>query len=387
MFDDDPVDPAPGSPAHALGEHDAQDEQREGAEWDPPRPRPRRRWVWIGAITALSTIVVAVAGWFVRLPYYTISPGSSLDVNERITVKGAPSYQPDGEVRLLFVRQRARVNVWRWLQASLDEDVDLFKEEEFTGGQSPDQVRDEARADMVLAQYSARTVAMRALGYDIDTERDGVRVLYVFADLPAYDLLEEGDVIVAVDGEAVDTSQELGEAIGLHEAGENAEITYVRDGERRTAQVPTEAALDDGRPVIGVQAVPPYDFPVDVEIDTDRIGGPSAGLAMTLSIIDELTPGELTGGQVVAVTGTIDLDGHVGEIGGIAQKAGSARAAHASLFLVPECHDGPYKDECVSDLERARRRAGEMQVVEVATVDEALEALDAAGGEPVEPSA
>jgi len=335
----------------------------------------------------LLIVVVAAVGWFVRLPYYTISPGSSLDVNERVKVSGAPSYEPEGEVRLLFVRQRARVNVWRWLSAALDPDVDLYKERGFTGGQSPEQVRDQGIADMRVAQFAARSVALQAVGYELGPVREGARVLYVFSGMPASDVLSEGDLILAVDGRAVRNSQGLGKAIGRHTAGESVKVTFLRHGTRRTESIKTQAAFDDGRPIIGVQAVPPYDFPVDIEIDTDRIGGPSAGLAMTLSIVDELTPGELTGGEVVAVTGTIDLAGRVGPIGGMSQKVGSARGAGAALFLVPACPHGAAHAECERDLDRARSRAGDMAVEEVATIEDALEVLEAAGGAPVQTEA
>ncbi|MCZ7536004.1 MAG: PDZ domain-containing protein [Acidimicrobiia bacterium] len=344
--------------------------------------RRRARWPWYAGGIVFAVVVVVTAGWFIRLPYYTIAPGSSLNVNERIEVTGARSYPPEGEVRLLFVRQRARVNVWRWLVASFDHDIDLFKEREFTGGQPPAQVRDEARADMAVAQFAARAVALHAVGYDLAEEGEGVRVLYVFDGLPAAGVLEEDDLIVAVDGEAVRTTAELGAAIGHHAPGETVRVTYVRDGERMRSELTTTAAFDDGRPVIGVQAVPPYDFPVEIGIDTDRIGGPSAGLAMTLAIIDELTPGELTGGRVVAVTGTIDLDGNVGPIGGSLRRP-ARRAADAEIFLVPACHEGAYYAECEADLDQARTRAGGMDVEEVASIDDALQALEAAGGAPL----
>ncbi len=77
------------------------------------------------------------------------------------------------------------------------------------------------------------------------------------------------------------------------------------------------------------------DFPVDVKIDPGAVSGPSAGLAFTLTIIDELTPGSLTGGKKVAVTGTMDLGGNVGEVGGVPQKTAAALDAGAKLFLVP----------------------------------------------------
>ena len=134
-----------------------------------------------------------------------------------------------------------------------------------------------------------------------------------------------------------------------------------------------------------------------VDVDTAGIGGPSGGLAMTLAILDDLTPGNLTGGKRTAVTGTIDSDGHVGEIGGIEQKAIAARAAGAKLFLVPQCAT-PSADlsdadkqaadaafaACQTDLERATKRAGsKVKVVPVATFDDALRVLRENGGDPV----
>ena len=119
---------------------------------------------------------------------------------------------------------------------------------------------------------------------------------------------------------------------------------------------------------------PRFTFPLKVSVDTTGIGGPSAGLAMTLAILDDLTPGDLTGGKRVAVTGTIDAAGNVGEIGGIEQKAVAARAAGVQLFIVPQCspNDPPdYLAACKADLARAVEARGEasIKVVPVATFD------------------
>src|SRR5690606_17468676 len=105
-----------------------------------------------------------------------------------------------------------------------------------------------------------------------------------------------------------------------------------------------------------------YDFPVDVEIDTGDVGGPSAGLAFTLGIIDDLTPGDLTGGEDVAVTGTISGNGTVGPVGGTGQKAAAVREAGIELFLVPSADYDAAVDHAGDDLE----------VVAVDTVEEAL---------------
>jgi PDZ domain-containing protein len=115
-----------------------------------------------------------------------------------------------------------------------------------------------------------------------------------------------------------------------------------------------------------------HQIPLTVEIDTQRVSGPSAGLAFTLAIIDQLTPGSLTGGKNIAITGTIGEDGSVGIVGGLKQKAITARRAGAKLMIVP---DGEVAD--------ARSGAGDMKVVGVDTLDDALRVLERAGGAPI----
>ena len=114
-----------------------------------------------------------------------------------------------------------------------------------------------------------------------------------------------------------------------------------------------------------------FSLPFEVAIDSGKVGGPSAGLEFALSILDQLTPGELTGGGKVAVTGTIELDGTVGPVGGVPQKTVTVRRAGAKLFLVPK--------EQVAEAQ-AKATDG-VEVVGVGTLDEAIEALAARGGD------
>ena len=136
----------------------------------------------------------------------------------------------------------------------------------------------------------------------------------------------------------------------------------------------TIAAPDDPtRAIIGIapeDRISDFDFPIDVTIDSGNVGGPSAGLAFTLAVLDVLTPGELTGGHRVAVTGTMSLDGTVGPVGGGAQKAIAVRDAGYEVFLVPS-----------DELEEVREAVGDdVEVIAVDTLDEALAALDSLGG-------
>jgi len=120
------------------------------------------------------------------------------------------------------------------------------------------------------------------------------------------------------------------------------------------------------------------ELPFTVDIDTGSIGGPSAGLAFTLTLIDELSPGELTGSTQVAVTGAINLDGSVGAIGGLRQKASAVDQAGIEVFLVPAA-------QREDDIEAARAAAPDLQIIPVATLDEALEVLVDLGGDPIDP--
>ncbi|MEY3055126.1 MAG: hypothetical protein RL550_1649, partial [Actinomycetota bacterium] len=141
-----------------------------------------------------------------------------------------------------------------------------------------------------------------------------------------------------------------------------------------------ESPSEPGRVIIGFN---PRDtrtvqLPVEIDIDTDSIGGPSAGLAFTLALIDALTPGELSPPGGVAVTGTMSGDGEVGPIGALVQKAVAVRRSGAELFLVPSA-------QSVNDLAAARSAAGPgVEIVPVATLEEAVAALAARGGTPVE---
>jgi PDZ domain-containing protein len=340
--------------------------------WPLPPPVRRPVWPWILGALGSILIVASMVASFVQLPYYTIAPGDALDVNRLVTVHGARRYPPKGAVMLLFIRERSRVNAWRWIQAALDPEIDLVKQRQFAGDADPAEVDAQAVADMTISQNSAKYVALRRLGYKVGVVQR-VSVLAVIAGRPAAGVLRPGDTIVGIDGTSVSTPAELMKVMSAHHRGERVSIRYLRGGRQSVASIRV-AGDKGGHPVIGVYLSRPFKFPLDVRIDTSDIGGPSAGLAMTLSILDELTPGELTGAKRVAVTGQIDTDGRVLPVGGVGQKAVAARHRGAQLFLVP-----------MGEVAEARGRAGSMPVVGVRNLDDALRALHSAGGDPLPP--
>lgn len=348
-----------------------------------PESRGTPRWTkWLLAVCALL-VAVALAGFAIKLPYYSFSPGGTLPLAERVSVKDATTYPSRGDLRLLYVREQSDVNVWQWVRASLDHDIDLVKRQNVTGCDSPAVVGVGDAADMAAAKLTASKVGLQSVGKTVRL-LPGVSVFDTAPGEPAANVLKPNDVIERVDGAAIEQPLDLSRAVARHEVGEDVKLDIVRKGKAQQVSVPV-AKDCHGREVIGVFAMPRYSLPAQVSIDTRGISGPSAGLAMTLAIIDDLTPGNLTGGQRVAVTGTIAPDGSVGEIGAIEQKAVTARTAGAHLFLVPKCTDPSDRSSCEKDLQRARERAGaHVKVVPVATVADALHALEQAGGAPVD---
>ncbi len=333
-------------------------------------------------VFAAVALVVIAAGFAIHVPYTTISPGATVKLVDQIQISGAKTYPtPRGDIRLLFVREQNHVNLWQYLAAQFESDTDVIKDQTVTGGKSPQQVQQEAIDQMTEAKQSATKVALTAAGYKVGNQ---VVVRSTLPGLPAADVLRAGDIIREADGRPVNTNTDLREAVARHRVGDHVTLVVERNNAPVTLQVPV--ALQDNRRVIGVNIDDKFTFPFPVTVDTRGIGGPSGGLAMTLAIYDDLTPGDLTGGKRVAVTGEILDDGSVGEIGGIEQKAAAARAAGARLFIVPRCNeqlDPPdVLASCKKDLERAIKRAGsKVKVVPVSTFQEALQVLRDNGGD------
>jgi Lon-like protease len=354
------------------------------AETQPGR-RPRvPLWGKLGIGSAILLVAVVIAGFLIHVPYSTLSPGDAVPLTDLVHVSGPQTFPAGrGDIRLLFVRERNHVNLWRYLQAQLDADTDVLKDVQLNpNGQSQTLLNEQADQQMADAKNAATKVALEAAGYTV-RPAPGLTVSDFRPGYPAEKALKYGDVILAADGRTITTSRALTEVIGKHRAGEQVTLEILRAGRRRTVKV--GIVNDPNGRVIGILASPRFVFPLKVEVDTSGIGGPSGGLAMSLAILDDLTPGNLTGGQRVAVTGTIGFAGTVGEIGGIEQKAVAARAAGAHLFIVPACTAPETKVSCESDLRRATKRAGaKVKVVAVQTFDEALRVLRQNGGDPVQ---
>jgi Lon-like protease len=351
---------------------------------DPGEPaKPRHPWRWLSALVGL-VLVGIVASLTVYLPYYAYTPGAATDTEGVIKIDGAQSYPSDGEIDYTTVRIQ-HLTPWRAFMAWRDPAIDVVSEASYLGNFSPSENKAFNLQLMGDSKQAAVYVALKKLGYDVPVTGGGAVVQQVSPDVPAASVLKPGDVIVAVDGTPVHLDSDLGPILEPHKPGDEVSLTIERPsgtGDPNAApnyetitQSVKLAARDDGTALIGIapgtRADAKFDFPVNVDIDSGSVGGPSAGLAFTLGVIDALTPGELTGGQKVATTGTISLDGSVGAVGGVKQKTVTVERAGAKVFLVP-----------ASEADEAREAAGnsDLKIVPVEDVDDALAALAQMGG-------
>ena len=327
----------------------------------------------LGILAAAGSLFALV----VELPYYAISPGSARATEPTVEVAGTESF-PAGE-ELLFttvtVGQR-RVNGFEWLEAQLVSDIELVPAERIERGQTPEDLQRLNQQLMDASEVTAVVVALEHLGYDV-VSGTGALVDDVVAGAPADGVVEPGDTVVRAADRRVERVEDLVAEIDSRRPGAPLRLVLdPEDGPRRrvTVQLGAFPELPDA-PFLGVSGLTTrdleLDYPFDVTIDPGQVGGPSAGLAFTLAVLDVLTPGDISNGIPVAVTGTIDGLGRVGQVGGVDFKALAAERAGAELFLVPAGEE---------DL-AASRVGDDLQVVPVATLQDALEAFDDLGAD------
>jgi PDZ domain-containing protein len=375
----DPDDEAAGEP----GEPGELGESAEAAEPGEPvgseateASRIRRRRRYVAGVTVGVVLAMIVALGFVRVPYYRLSPGSLYPTEQLIAVDGVTSYRDEGgQIDFTTVSSR-RATVIDAALAWFDPAIELVDADKVDGGNAPDQTRQINLESMDDSKRDAQVAALRKLGYPVEVTGTGALVKGVAPDRPAAGVLNQNDAIVEIDGTPIHLAEEAIKAIGARHPGDVMKLKVESAPGQPAHEVSATLAArndDPTKPVLGVEIGTrdtQFKLPFSMSIDTRDVGGPSAGLALTLGIIDVLTPGSLSGGKHVATTGTIAPDGTVGRIGGIQQKAYLAQRSGIDLFLVPN-----------EELDDARKYAGNVNVVGVSNLDDALRALADNGGD------
>ena len=316
-------------------------------------------------ILALAVLfVLAFGAAYVRLPYYAEGPGPAREVQPLIDVGEEPRYDSSGKLIMTTV-SFAPVTALQALRAWLDPAVRVVGEDViYPDDVDPEFEQQRSRSEMDQSKIAATMVALGELAGYPKEHGDGALIQGTAPECPAFNRLFSGDLILAVDGSQVSTSRQADRAIDAVPVDEAITFEVRAAGETHDVEV-TRAPCFEGEPepLLGISIVPAFPFPV--EISSGGVGGPSAGLMFALGLYDILTPGDITEGRTIAGTGVIDPDGTVAPIGGITDKVVAAERAGATVFLVPT--------DNMAELDGVE--TGDMELVAVATFDDALAAL------------
>ncbi|MFM7494721.1 MAG: S16 family serine protease [Acidimicrobiaceae bacterium] len=352
-------------------------------------PRQRNMWWALPILTIVWLVTGAlITSSLVKINYWEVAPGSAEEVASRFSFdKDALSQVTRYETSapILFVTAYgSKLSALDALVGVLDPDVDVLNREEKFGTITPSEQRRLGFQAMASAKQIAEYVALNRLGYNVSIAYGKLIIERLVCEdsprpLSACLQLNPGDTITAFDGIEIPTLSDLMPIIADYSPGDVVEVTITPHKTTDSVKKKSELMVspdDPNRTIIGVWPADTrtVDLPFEVDIDTDSIGGPSAGLSFTLALLDELTAGELTGGVKVAATGTIDGDESIGAIGALRQKTVAVKASGATVFLVPSA-------QTPEELSAARLVAGsKLRIVPVANLTEALKVLEELGG-------
>lgn len=341
----------------------------------------RRRII---AITLPLTLVLATVAVFLPTGFVVRSPGPTQDTLgvqrlgaielPLVEIDGAQTFPTSGELLLTTVSVAGgpigpvfpldALLAWAMPARSA-----VPVETVFRPGITRQEQQQQSAAQMITSQEAATAAALIELGFEIPTT---MTVAGTALDSNATGIVENGDVLLKIDGVNIINHGQLLEYLGTLPPESTTVLTVERDGELIDLPIRTGRVTNpDGteRAALGVFLTTDFEFPLAVEIQIENIGGPSAGLMFALAIIDRLTELDELQGISIAGTGTIDTNGAIGPIGGIVQKMHGALRDGSNWFLAPVSNC----DEVIGSIPRG------MQVVAVSTLSEARDAIEAIG--------
>lgn len=334
-------------------------------------------------IKSLFIFVVIYLFVIQPIPFYIEKPGSAFGLDDMVAIDGEISDDP-GEfyITTVAIQQATPLTAF----TSILPYRDLLTERELFG-----EMTDFAEYDVIQNYYmesssnTAIQVAFDAADLDYDLVYNGVYVLQIIEGSTFNGILKVGDTVKAVNQNHFQSSKEFIDYVSQLEVGDTIEIEFEREGVTQSA-VGDLIQLETGATGIGIGLVDNSSLVTDphVEIHSEGIGGPSAGLMFSLQILNQLTDDDILGSHKVAGTGTIAPDGTVGRIGGIAKKIIAADEEGATYFFAPDdeipaeiTEEFPgIQSNYAEAVEAAKDIGTDMEVVPVKTFEDALDFLN-----------
>ncbi|MGM9986623.1 MAG: SepM family pheromone-processing serine protease [Bacillaceae bacterium] len=323
-------------------------------------------------------IIIAVAMLLsvIPLPYYVTMPGMAEDLRQYVNVEGAK--KDEGSFLFTTVSMQ-RGTVWSLLKAKMTSYYEIEKREDIIPtGESDEEYSKRQKYYMKNSQDAAIINAYSYAKKPLDIKEKGAVILAVAENMPAKGVLKIGDIVVSVDGNIIQSSDELIKQVSKKKAGDTVSLSFIRDGEKKDVTLKlVQLSTKEKRAGIGVVLTTDREVKEvpNVMFNMEDIGGPSAGLMFTLEIMNQLVDVDLTKGHKIAGTGEIDENGVVGPIGGISQKVVAADREGAEIFFAP--NEKGAKDSNYKEASKTAKEIGtKMKVVPVDTFEDALNYLE-----------
>ncbi|PLT27692.1 SepM family pheromone-processing serine protease [Peribacillus deserti] len=324
----------------------------------------------------IIVMIVILGSTFITLPFYVTKPGMAEELDPVVHVEGG--YESKGEFMLTTIRM-GKANIYTYLIAKFSKYQELYPINQIRNEDETDEEYNVRQLNMMEgSKESAIEVAYKKAGQTVQSKFNGIYVMHVVEKLPAYGVLEPGDRIVKLNGKSFRSSKEFIAYLSKKQAGEEISISIERNNKpmnekMKLAPLPGQK----GRVGIGISLVDDKDLTTEpkVTVNSEKIGGPSAGLMFTLEIYDQLTEADITKGRKIAGTGEIFPDGTVGPIGGIDQKIVAADKSGAEIFFAP--NEKGKKDSNYNIAVKTAKDIGtDMKIVPVDSFEDALKYLD-----------
>jgi PDZ domain-containing protein len=335
----------------------------------------RRTWTVVSA--SLLALALGVLGATLPVPMVALGPGPTYDTlgtvdgNTVVEVDGLPFYPTSGHLNMTTVSVTDRLTMFDVLAFWAAPYAQVVPREPiYPSDMSLDEIQKQNTAQFSSSEANAEAAALAELQLPAT-----VIVTGLVPDTPAATILQPGDELLAVAGQPMESVREVTDVLAPTRPGDVVAVQYRRAGEARDVQIPLASRSDREQGLLGVVLGATL-RDGDIRISLGGVGGPSAGLMFALAVVDKLTPGELAGGRFVAGTGAIESTGTVTPINGVPFKMRRAQDEGATVFLVPDAN-------CE---EAAATNPGGLQLVRVATLHDAVVALEALqAGQPVPP--
>ncbi|MGL4819256.1 MAG: SepM family pheromone-processing serine protease [Bacilli bacterium] len=322
------------------------------------------------AILFVAVLLTGLA--FIPLPFYVTMPGSVQSLEPFVEVEEGT--KSDGTFMLTTVSV-GRANIYTYLMPIFNKYYELERMDHvLQEGESQADYNERQFLYMGQAQRSALKVAYNAANEPLTETFKGVYVLGVTQGMPAYGHLKVGDMVTAVDGQPLKSSEAFINYVGSKKKTDKVTISYVLNGKKDEVTLGLKPLpVEPVRYGIGINLDEAVEMKTERKVDfnIDEIGGPSAGLMFSLEIYDQLMKEDWTHGRKIAGTGTIDEEGNVGPIGGIEQKIVAADKSDVEIFFVPNESGSPYSNFKAAE-KTVKDIGSKMTLVPVDTFEDAI---------------